>query len=230
MALELRHIDSPEDLERWTRAIVRPFFAPGGIDARIELNQRFFDEGDRRTLAEIDAVIAGTFCSFDTMMSMPGGPDINVNAITGVTVQGTHRRRGVLTKMMLSDLANAHERGQAAAILFSAEYPIYGRFGFGVATRTQSIKVNKHRTGFARPASTDSLAGAVQYCTVDELHAVAPELFEVTRSSRGAEIGRTPVKWELECGVTDWPDEPWKGWQPIAVDRTGAGFGRSRDL
>ena len=56
----------------------------------------------------------------------------------GVTVVGvlpTHRRRGVLRAMMRAQLDDVHERGEPIALLWASEETIYGRFGYGMASR-----------------------------------------------------------------------------------------------
>ena len=65
---------------------------------------------------------------------MVGGAAVPADAISNVTVSPTHRRRGLLTRMMAADLAAAKDRGDVVATLIAAEYPIYGRYGFGPAT------------------------------------------------------------------------------------------------
>ena len=228
MNIELRRIHTEAEREPWNRAIMRSFFAPEAFDERVQLNNRFANEGCRDTVAEIDGVIAGTFRSFDTMMTMPEGPDISVDAITCVTVQGTHRRRGVLTAMMRADLRDAVDRGQPAAILFSAEYPIYARYGFGVATRSQSVTINKHRTKLARVQSEVAARGSIRYVEPQELRDAAPRVFEATRRMRAGEIGRSEFKWDLETGVATWPGDKWKGWQVISANEHGVIDGYAR--
>ena len=49
--------------------------------------------------------------------------------------------------MMAEDLAAAKERGDVFATLIAAEYPIYGRYGFGPATWTTEWEVDVARTG-----------------------------------------------------------------------------------
>lgn len=226
--IRVRNVETTHDAEQFVRAVMRPFFATDAEGERLALNDRFRQEGTRFYLAEINDVVAGTFGSFDTAMSMPGGNDVDVDAITAVTVLGTHRRRGVLTEMMRVDLNAARERSQAAAILFAAEYPIYGRFGFGVANRPHSFTINKHTTAFARPESPASASGSVGYATPQDLLAIAPPLLDITRAQRGGDITRTPTKWDIECGVISWPHRPWKGWQAISTDATGTPDGYAR--
>jgi hypothetical protein len=56
--------------------------------------------------------------------------DVTADAVTGVTVAATHRRRGLLTNMITESLRAAKDRGDAISMLIAAEWPIYGRFGY----------------------------------------------------------------------------------------------------
>jgi predicted acetyltransferase len=60
-----------------------------------------------------------------------------------VGVLPTHRRRGVLTKLMQRQLADAHERGEPLATLFASEGAIYSRFGYGLASLAGNIDLPK---------------------------------------------------------------------------------------
>ncbi len=71
-----------------------------------------------------------------------GAAQIDAHQITAVTVRTSHRRNGILRSMMVRDLRDAKERGLPLAILTASEATIYGRFGFGCATFTQSIEVD----------------------------------------------------------------------------------------
>ncbi|MHA7283862.1 GNAT family N-acetyltransferase [Arthrobacter sp. TMS2-4] len=71
-----------------------------------------------------------------------GAAQLDVHQVTAVTVRPSHRRNGILRSMMTRDLREAKERGLPLAILTASEATIYGRFGFGCATFTQSIEVD----------------------------------------------------------------------------------------
>ena len=109
-------------------------------DRLLHLDERSLCEAEfRRPTIEIDraigafddATIVGTFRSFATRLTLPGGARIPVNAVSAVTVRPTHRRQGILTRMIADDTRRAAARGDAACILIAAEWPIYGRFGYG---------------------------------------------------------------------------------------------------
>lgn len=88
-----------------------------------------------------------TYTSFDGTLNTGTGL-VPLWMITDVTVSAAHRRRGLLTRMMLDDLAAAKASGAPLAALTSSEGSIYGRFGFAPATFHSRVKVDTSH-GFA---------------------------------------------------------------------------------
>ena len=68
-----------------------------------------------------------------------------------VTVAGTHRRRGLLRRMLSESLDAARQRGDAVAILFAAEWAIYGRFGYAPASFAASYELDPGMRGASLP-------------------------------------------------------------------------------
>src|SRR5436190_8214045 len=77
--------------------------------------------------------LVGFARDFDADLAVPGGGDIAAGAVTGVGVLSHHRRQGHLTRLMGTQLRTMADRGTAVALLVAAEWPIYGRFGYGPA-------------------------------------------------------------------------------------------------
>ena len=93
-----------------------------------------------------DRIVAGAgMFAFD--MTVPGG-SLPCAGVTVVAVDPTHRRRGVLTQLMRTQLDEAHELGEPIAALWASEAAIYGRFGYGLASMAGEIKIPRERTGF----------------------------------------------------------------------------------
>ena len=74
-------------------------------------------------------------------LSVPGGGSVPSAGTTWVGVLPTHRRRGVLRALMTRHLADSSDAGDAVSILWASEPSIYGRFGYGVATRALALQV-----------------------------------------------------------------------------------------
>ena len=100
---------------------------------------------------------AGAF-TFD--MSVPGGESVPAAGVTVVGVLPTHRRRGVLTALMRAQLDDCRARGEPVAYLWASEATIYGRFGYGLASRSGAIDAGEGPR--ARSRSRSSRAGRVR--------------------------------------------------------------------
>ena len=75
--------------------------------------------------------------------------------ITDVTTSATHRRKGLLRRMIEDDLADAVAQGVPMAALTASEATIYGRWGFGAATLRAGVEVDTS-PGFALRSFTDT--------------------------------------------------------------------------
>ena len=85
-----------------------------------------------------DAIVGGAGV-FPFELSIPGGP-LPCAGVTVVGVLPTHRRRGILDRMMRAQLADVRERGEPLAALWASEETIYGRFGYGLAAQDAMIR------------------------------------------------------------------------------------------
>ena len=163
-------------------------------------------ELDRVWAATEDGRIVGGVQAYSKHVT-PAGPatPIPLAAVSDVSVQTTHRRRGVLTRLMGALLDQAHERGEAVAGLMASEAVIYGRFGFGVGSRSVAIRVPKHRAQLRR---SPDVAGRVRFLhDQDERLALLPQSWEPFRRSMPGELDRDDAWWSVVLG----PKEQWIG-------------------
>ena len=130
-----------------TRRIALGFYEDPG-DAKL---QRWNAEHEQQMRAVIrgftdeDTTLAGLPSAqgphpVATIFGFPNTVEVGAGAvpawmITGVGVAPTHRRRGILRRMMEPELARARSEGCGMAALTVSEGEIYGRFGFGLSTR-----------------------------------------------------------------------------------------------
>lgn len=101
----------------------------------------------RRLAAYEDGAMVGTAADFAFTFTIPGG-ELPAAGVTFVGVAPTHRRRGIMTALMRRQLDDARKRGEPLAILWSSEEPIYGRFGYGIATLRATIDADRDRMAF----------------------------------------------------------------------------------
>ena len=97
---------------------------------------------DNQPSIALDADIpVATFAEFPGQLCVREGVLVDTHMVTEVTVRTSHRRRGLLTKMMHASFDRAKEAGRPLAALTATEGVIYGRFGFGVAAHTGTCRV-----------------------------------------------------------------------------------------
>ena len=95
--------------------------------------------------------VVGTLRSFPTR-DAARRRSVTSAALTAVTVTATHRRQGLLTRMITGDLDSSVDKGEPVGILIAAEFPIYGRFGYGSAADHNILKLDVSRTRWLREA------------------------------------------------------------------------------
>jgi predicted acetyltransferase len=216
--IEIRVIGD-DDLGAWGQALNVGFMRSMG-DGWPEFQRQRFELG--RALGAFDGGrCVGTFRSFAMELTLPGGATTTADAVTNVTVSATHRRRGLLTRMMRQDLDAAVDRGEAFAMLIAAEFGIYGRYGFGPASAQQGKLIDKRLAGGIRvPAAADE--GTIELIGMAEYAKIGPELHERFRRTRSGVVSRDAFVWRSKTGELTWPGTVFK--EPlVALYRDAAG-------
>ncbi len=217
MTIEIRNT-RVEELPAFVTSMSVAFLEHLPTDGVAEQLARVWDMN--RTWAAFDGdTIAGTFRSWPTELTVPGGGRLAASAIAGVTVRPTHRRRGILRQLVAAEHAAIRERGEAVGLLYASEYPIYGRFGYGVACRRAAWTLSTARTRFLVPGTGTLELVETSEAVRDQLIAV----FDAWRARQPGEIRRRPFTWDMDTGLkeTSW-DPRWKGWIALHRDETGA--------
>ncbi|MEU4350083.1 GNAT family N-acetyltransferase [Streptomyces sp. NPDC023838] len=220
-SLDLRTVSEAE-FGDWLKAVNIGFLRPPVVSEN-DLAARLANSDLARTQGVFDSGrCVATFRSFAQELTVVGGAAIPTSAVTNVTVSPTHRRRGLLSRMMANDLAAAKERGEVAATLIAAEYPIYGRYGFGPATWTAEWEVDTARSGLDPRWSGPEDGGRIELADSEDVRKLGPELFERFRAAQPGAVSRSARRWDLETGAARRDDHPWT--EPFwAVYRSAAG-------
>jgi predicted acetyltransferase len=157
-----------------------------------------------RSLAAVDgSEIVGTTGAFTMTLTVPGG-ELPMAGVTAVGVAATHRRRGILTAMMRRQLDDVRDLGEPLAGLWASEGSIYQRFGYGMATLSASIKIDRSRTQIFWPMETP---GRLRLIDKDEALKQLPPIYERIRLERPGMLGRDQKWWEhLLVDLKDWRD------------------------
>ncbi|MFJ9708251.1 GNAT family N-acetyltransferase [Streptomyces sp. NPDC101234] len=219
-AVEVRPITEPEFAD-WQRALMTGFLRHPTLTAdQLDARRRQFVPG--RLLGAFDGPrCVATFRSFTQELTAVGGATLPADAVSNVTVTPTHRRRGLLTRMMSQDLAAAKERGDVVATLIAAEYRIYGRYGFGPATTLTEWAIDVSRTGLDPRWSGPGDGGRIDLVDGEDIRKLGPELHERVRRGTPGAVSLSELSWQLRTGAVRF-DSTWT--EPyFAVYRSAAG-------
>lgn len=190
MGIDVRGIseDETDDLLRVC------FWAFGSQPKPEELeDERTWFEPERGLVAVDDDRFVGSAGAYTFELTVPGGAQVPVAGVTVVGVLPTHRRRGVLNSMMQVQLDDIAERGEPVAVLTASEAGIYGRFGYGMATRLAIVTIDTTR---GLPLRADPAPGGrLRLVTDAEIHAeLCAPVYDHVRRSRVGELSR-PASW-----------------------------------
>ena len=158
-------------------------------------------EPDRMFVVHDGPTVVGVGGAYSFELALPGGAAVPMGSVTEVGVAPTHRRRGMLRHIMRAVVDQAVERGEPIAGLTASEATIYRRFGFGAATRFQTLSVDTRRLllAEARSRGTDEGAvddrGSLRFASADEATTLLPALWARSWRRSPGELGRTPGYW-----------------------------------
>jgi len=190
MTLDIRRCSSVEEL-RDALNVISHYVGHENTDEDAERFAQWIDL-ERVHTAWDGGRIVGSAGAFTYRLSVPGG-SVPAGGVTVVAVLPSHRRRGVLTSMMRAQLEDCRDRGEAAAYLWASEATIYGRFGYGLASRSGAISLARDRTRFALPFEP---RGSVRLLDLEEAAAAFPPLYERVFAERPGMFGRSKAWWE----------------------------------
>jgi predicted acetyltransferase len=171
-------------------ATLRAAFHGSVLEDEGDLEQALFEPA--RSLAVFDGgAMVATAGVYSRELTVPGGP-VPVAGVTFVGVRPTHRRRGLLTRLMRRQLADVHAAGrEAIAALWASEGRIYGRFGYAVASLAAELRVRTEgarlRTDPALPPATDP----------GDDRAPPAAVYEAVRPERPGLLDRGAPWWDL---------------------------------
>jgi predicted acetyltransferase len=149
-----------------------------------------------------DAIV-GASAAFDFEVTVPGGVAVKTSGLTLVAVLPTHRRQGLLRRMMVSHLDGAHRRGQSVAALYASEGGIYGRFGYGMAALRGEVELRRERAALG--GSVSGHDERFRLLTEEQAAVALPPVYERIRHQRPGMLSRSESWWRVRrLGDPDW--------------------------
>jgi predicted acetyltransferase len=99
-------------------------------------------EPERSLVVEDAGAVVGHAAAFTRELTVPGGP-VPAAFVSLVGVAPTHRRQGLLNRMMRRQLGDIAAGGrEPIAVLWASEGKIYSRYGYGLASQRLSLEVS----------------------------------------------------------------------------------------
>jgi predicted acetyltransferase len=189
--LDIRPLDiRPPTLDEWPavcQADARAFGVscpPEEVADRLKMHnlERFrvaFDGG--RIVA-----IAGSY-SMD--VALPGGAIVPMGGVTWVSTAATHRRQGLMRRVVGAVHEDIDARGEPVATLYAAEGGIYEHLDYGIATRVRVTSLDTRLTRIRDEYR--SAPGAVRFLEGDEVVPTVTAIWNRFRTLRAGETGRS---------------------------------------
>ena len=191
MDVEVRSIRSDE-YEPFIRAMKLGFGDHTTEDDIHQSKEKGF-EPDRAIAAFHEGKIVGTTDSFHVEIAVPGHV-LSSSAVQGVAVPPTHRRRGILSKLMRRQIDDLYGRGEPLAILHASESSIYGRYGFGRSIFVEEWSIDRQYTAIEH---FPKLSGQVEMVGRDEANSMFAQVYDRVWLNRPGMIKRDKRLWEV---------------------------------
>lgn len=190
------HDDPDAALATYGRVDAAAFGGP--VSSAQSASKRPMIDPARWFLATLDDEPCGGTGSFATELTLPGGAIVPAAAVSDVGVLPTHRRRGVATALMACQLDAAAAAGDAVAVLHASDAGIYGRFGYGVATRWRQIRIDARRV--ALRADRPTAGGRTRLVTRGAAARICPQVHDAARLATAGGLARSAAWWDVVLG------------------------------
>jgi len=138
--------------------------------------------------------LVGTASHFDVELTVPGGASVPASAVTMISTLPTHTRRGISTKLMHHQLRQQREAGRIVAVLEASEGRIYGRWGYGPATRHLTVGMRVRELDFHVDLDDD---GSFEFADDDSIVHFGNPLWDAERALRPGRLSRPPQWWAM---------------------------------
>jgi predicted acetyltransferase len=193
MTTEIRVLDSEDDLI----AAVNVFrtamvgfpplsnLPPGQISKMLEPG--------RTVGAIVGGQLVGTADATTSGLTLPGGAIVGHAAVSHIGVLPSFTRKSIATDLVHHQLHDFAARGEVVATLRASEATIYERYGYGVASSSQSVEVQTARAALRPDVGA---GGPVRLLDVAEAWDVLPRIYAENRPSRPGTIDRPAVWWQ----------------------------------
>jgi predicted acetyltransferase len=149
--------------------------------------------------------IVGIAGSYPFDVTLPGGSTVPMGGVTWVSVASTHRRRGLLRRLMDACHDDIDGRGEVLATLTASEGGIYERFGYGIASSMRQVRIPTQQAAIAEQHRVPP--GSVRFMSDEEAADAVPKLWDRARRQGAGEVTRSAAWHEFDRRRRARPDE-----------------------
>jgi predicted acetyltransferase len=179
------------DLPAFSEVLANAFLTDHTEDLLAE--ERTVFEPSRSHAVFDGETMIGTGELLSRRIALPGAGPVPAGAVTSIGVAPGHRRRGVLSLIMRSQLELLHEVGESLAILWASEGGIYGRFGYGLGTQCARLALPRG-AAFRRGVAVDP--APVRELPRERAMPLIRDLYDRERHTRAGFLDRNDNAWE----------------------------------
>lgn len=138
---------------------------------------------------DLSAAPAGVGTVYSLRMPVPGA-QVPAAGLSWIGVHPQHRRKGVLSAMIRHHLHSVHDLGrESVSALFASEPGIYGRFGYGLASRSVTMTLDRGAELRDVPGAQD-LVLRMEHASMEQHTELVDRVFEVARARRPGMVSR----------------------------------------
>jgi predicted acetyltransferase len=193
MTPEIRVLDSEDDLiaaANLFRTAMIGFpplsnLQPGQISKLLEPG--------RTVGAFVGGQLVGTADAVTSGLTLPGGAIVGHAAVSHIGVLPSFTRKGIATALMDHQLRDIAARREVVATLRASEATIYERYGYGVASSSQTVEIQTARAALRPDVGTGA---PVRLLDPVQTWDVLPPIYAGNRPSRPGTIDRPKGWWQ----------------------------------
>ncbi len=139
-----------------------------------------------------DGKLVTSYAAYPFTVRLNGRP-VQIAGVTAVGTLPTHRRRGLLRRIMVDDHARMKEEGQPFAMLWASMGAIYQRFGYGLGSTATNYRVDPQRAAFA---FEQPITGSLELLDGEAALETAKPLYREYSAPRNLWVHRAPAMWQ----------------------------------
>lgn len=187
--LEFRR-PQPEEIRDFLAVSVRSY---GSHDGKDRLDFEVLSNEIDRSFGALDdgRWVAGSG-AFSLEVTLPNGVTLPAAGVTMIGTEPTHRRRGILTRMLGQLHADATDRGEPLAVLTASETTIYRRFGYGIAGDVAHLSIDADAVVFDPPVQDN---GSFTMIDPRNSGSILAQIHDRARLAHPGWVSLTPGMW-----------------------------------